>query len=84
MAQGDGTVLSAKKLVDGLYRVFPLEHFYSIAIPKPHDVAFSYEDLQNRDMRFSQRIEKQLARYVNAPEGGPGASLREAVALEIS
>ncbi len=84
MAHGDGTVLSAKNLVDGLYRVFPLEHFYSTAIPKPHDVAFSYEDLQNRDMRFAKKIEKLLAIYVNAPKGGPGASLREAVALEIS
>jgi hypothetical protein len=84
MARGDGTVFSAKHLVDGLNRVFPVQVHDAAVSRVLHDRAFSYEELQERDEQLAYRINGQLANYVDAPEGGPGRIQREAAVVEIA
>jgi hypothetical protein len=83
MADSDGTVLSPKRLVDGLHRIFPTIHPHS-QVAGNQNIVYSFADLQQRDMQFAQRIEKQLAKYVSAAEGGPGARQREAAVSEVA
>jgi hypothetical protein len=83
MAKGEGTDLSAEKLVESLNRVFPFDFNHSRAAQQLHDMVFSFQDLQGQDGEFAQSIE-QVANYANAPEGEPGKCRREAAVAEIA
>ncbi|KAH0538167.1 hypothetical protein FGG08_005225 [Glutinoglossum americanum] len=84
MARGEGTDLSAKRLVEGLNCVFPFDFNHSKAAQALHGMVFSFQELQEQDGEFAQSIDEQVANYANAPGGEPGKSQREAAVAEIA
>ena len=84
ISRSEGINLSAKRLVEGLNRVFPFDFTHEKAANVLNGMVFSFQELQERDEGFGASIDEQLAEYFGALEGEDGRSQREAAVKEIA
>lgn len=84
IARSQGTSLSAKRLVDGLNRVFPFDSIHTKAANILHNMVFSFHERQEQDEAFGASIDEQLDEYLGASEGDDGRTQREAAVNEIA
>jgi hypothetical protein len=79
VAKAEAVEMSPELLIDGLSRIFPLEHTLQ-GTAQENDRMFSFADLKRRDPAFANRIRGLLKEY---EEAGDGSSLAQ-VAQSIS
>jgi hypothetical protein len=84
IARVEGNVLSAERLVDGLNRVFPFDSMHRRMAGIMVNMVFSFEELQERDTAFGDRIGAMLTHYSGTTNGELGRHERQRVAQEIS
>ncbi|KAI3326855.1 hypothetical protein HD806DRAFT_488381 [Xylariaceae sp. AK1471] len=84
MANAEGIILSPQGLVEGLNRVFPIDVMHKRAARLVSNMVFSFDELQERDSGFQERLEEQLSSYRSAPSGVLGNPHRRDAAQKIS
>jgi hypothetical protein len=84
IANAEGVILSAQRLIEGLNRVFPFDIMHATAARLLVNTVFSFGELQERDNEFENRLEEQLNSYQSASNGVLGNYRRRDAAQEIS
>jgi hypothetical protein len=84
IARANGDVLSAERVVDGLNRVFPFDIMHERMARLVVNMSFSFEEHQERDREFRNRIGMLLTCYSKTPNDDIGRRDRQRVAQQIS
>ncbi|KAM7213440.1 hypothetical protein V8F06_011178 [Rhypophila decipiens] len=78
-----GTGLSPRDLVDGLSRVFPFDEIHKKLARHIVSMPFTFEEIQDQDPEFGERIQDCLDRYRDGREG-VAQEISDALALETN
>ena len=84
LADREHTLIYPETLVEGLYRVFPLDVMYERLPRRTPDMDLSFKQRREREPDFEPRLLDQIDAYYMAPEGTPGKYRRQDAAEKIS